>query len=95
MMVILNYVIFGCATYMSDTSKNIIKGTMECISPSLYNNRVADGRLNDMWSIGILICILITNENHIEILYIIFRSSMVINQRKSRIYRKFKLLEYI
>ena len=36
---------------------------MEYISSSLYNNRVADGRLNDMWSIGILICILITNEN--------------------------------
>jgi serine/threonine protein kinase len=52
---------FGYATYMNDQSKIFVrKGTRDYISPELYNKNEADGRLNDLWSIGIFICIMIT-----------------------------------
>ncbi len=53
---------FGFATYM-DNNHNIydIRGTIDYISPSLYINKVADGRLNDLWSIGVVICMVVYN----------------------------------
>jgi len=51
---------FGYASYMTDDYKIYNKrGTLDYISPSLYKNRIADGRLNDLWAIGIVICVLI------------------------------------
>ena len=52
---------FGFATYMDNNSKIYNKrGTLEYISPELHNKEKADGRLNDLWSLGILICKIIT-----------------------------------
>ena len=53
---------FGFATYM-DVNHRIynVRGTFEYISPNLYRDKEADGRLNDLWSIGIVICMIVYN----------------------------------
>jgi len=53
---------FGYSSYMSDEYKIYKRrGTPHYISPDFFYNNVADGRLNDLWAVGIVICVVIYN----------------------------------